>query len=112
MKLCPVLYPRQDSNLDLKFRKLLFYPLNYGGNLLLDSANKSIRFFRAMQSYGGLPLVCSPRKYHSGKNCRHVFGALPVKNVLYIRLHTYKKYPMRLCYSGNRLPFQKEAFYI
>ncbi len=24
-------YPRQESNLDLKFRKLLFYPLNYEG---------------------------------------------------------------------------------
>ena len=23
-------YPRQESNLYLKFRKLLFYPLNYG----------------------------------------------------------------------------------
>ena len=26
-----LMYPRQESNLDLKFRKLLFYPLNYGG---------------------------------------------------------------------------------
>ena len=24
-------YPRQESNLDLEFRKLLFYPLNYEG---------------------------------------------------------------------------------
>lgn len=24
-------YPRRESNPDLKFRKLLFYPLNYGG---------------------------------------------------------------------------------
>lgn len=24
-------YPRQESNLDLEFRKLSFYPLNYGG---------------------------------------------------------------------------------
>ena len=26
-------YPRQESNLYLKFRKLLFYPLNYEGGL-------------------------------------------------------------------------------
>lgn len=26
-----MMYPRQESNLDLKFRKLLFYPLNYEG---------------------------------------------------------------------------------
>jgi hypothetical protein len=25
-----LVHPRQDSNLDQKFRKLLFYPLNYG----------------------------------------------------------------------------------
>lgn|GEM_PF-4193574 len=25
----PLLWPYQDSNLDLKFRKLPFYPLNY-----------------------------------------------------------------------------------
>ncbi len=25
----PVMWPHQESNLDLKFRKLLFYPLNY-----------------------------------------------------------------------------------
>ena len=29
------LWPHQDSNLDLKFRKLLFYPLNYGAVVLL-----------------------------------------------------------------------------
>jgi hypothetical protein len=28
-----VLWLRQESNLDLKFRKLLFYPLNYGAVL-------------------------------------------------------------------------------
>jgi hypothetical protein len=27
-------YPRQESNLDLEFRKPLFYPLNYGDGWL------------------------------------------------------------------------------
>ena len=27
-------YPRQESNLNLRFRKPLFYPLNYGGGLV------------------------------------------------------------------------------
>lgn len=26
-------YPRRESNPDLKFRKLLFYPLNYKGSI-------------------------------------------------------------------------------
>lgn len=33
-----MLWPHQDSNLDLKFRKLLFYPLNYGAMSLADGS--------------------------------------------------------------------------
>ena len=36
--------PHQDSNLDLEFRKLLFYPLNYGAiggkNIIINRINK------------------------------------------------------------------------
>ena len=34
VKTIPFLYPRGESNPYLKFRKLLFYPLNYKGSLL------------------------------------------------------------------------------
>jgi hypothetical protein len=30
---CPTLWSHQESNLDLEFRKLLFYPLNYETNI-------------------------------------------------------------------------------
>jgi hypothetical protein len=37
-----ILWSRQESNLDLEFRKLLFYPLNYGTNTLyFIKGNKS-----------------------------------------------------------------------
>ena len=36
------MYPRQESNLDLKFRKLLFYPLNYEGVDFKTSANLTL----------------------------------------------------------------------
>gem|GEM_PF-2765364 len=37
------LWPYQDSNLDLKFRKLPFYPLNYKAKLLckVNAKNKN-----------------------------------------------------------------------
>lgn len=37
---CHVLWPYQDSNLDLKFRKLLFYPLNYKAVFIICVKNK------------------------------------------------------------------------
>jgi len=40
--ICPFLWPQQDSNLYLKFRKLSFYPLNYGalGTKICDLLDK------------------------------------------------------------------------
>ncbi len=35
-----LMWSRQESNLDLKFRKLLFYPLNYGTFLMEDGKTK------------------------------------------------------------------------
>ena len=35
--------PRQDSNLDLKLRKFLFYPLNYEGLILLEISQKQVK---------------------------------------------------------------------
>ena len=43
VKTIPFLYPRGESNPYLKFRKLLFYPLNYKGNFY--KANAKLAFF-------------------------------------------------------------------
>ncbi len=47
---CSVLQPRQESNLYQKFRKLLFYPLNYGaGNSPSpDDGERKITIFRGI----------------------------------------------------------------
>lgn len=49
------MYPQQDSNLYLVFRKHLFYPLNYGGN---ERANLNL-FYKG----GYLYLHFSKNKY-------------------------------------------------
>ena len=39
----PILYPHQESNLDLQLRRLLLYPLSYGGVVALLLL-KTLRF--------------------------------------------------------------------
>lgn len=39
-------YPRRESNPDQQFRKLLFYPLNYGDSLFSGCKDKQIILFR------------------------------------------------------------------
>ena len=43
VKTIPFLYPRGESNPYLKFRKLLFYPLNYKGNF--SEVGAKVTFF-------------------------------------------------------------------
>src|SRR5690606_25652412 len=64
--------PRQESNLYLKFRKLLFYPLNYGANYLLyafqtilltsSSPETSILSPSEWRQSGGPARTCHPAR--------------------------------------------------
>ena len=46
-------YPRQESNLDLRFRKPLFYPLNYGDSIWSEPESPA-PWNGATSSIGGL----------------------------------------------------------
>tara|TARA_R110001592_G_scaffold9049_5_gene48664 strand:- start:147783 stop:148100 length:318 start_codon:yes stop_codon:yes gene_type:complete len=71
------LWPRQESNLHLKFRKLLFYPLNYEANCRMVQNNSSLSY---------LGLVLGIFFLQKNRNLNYNFAITQIKYSLIVLL--------------------------